>query len=189
MTFTPIDETMPTAPATESALLLVVPVAEPAVARHRIEWDAAARVGVPAHVTVAYPFKPVELLDDTDVSVLVELCGAAPVLEVTFSRTGWFGDEVLFLEPDDAAPVVSLTRRIERAFPDYPVYGGVYDDVRPHLTIGHQVGVSVLRSAEREILPHLPLTQTITRVELWQGPPLAAATPGWHLVRSFVLGG
>lgn len=43
----------------ESSLPLVVPEAERAVREHRAEFDLAARVGVPAHITVAYPFKPV----------------------------------------------------------------------------------------------------------------------------------
>ena len=173
---------------TESALLLVVPVAEPAVGRHRLDHDRAAGVGVPAHVTVAYPFKPIELLDDADVSALFDVVATEPAFEITFSDTGWFGDEVLFLEPDDAGPVVSLTRRVERAFPDHPIYGGVHDDVHPHLTIGHDVDAAVLRRVEREVRPHLPLTQAVTRVELWHGPALASGTPGWQRVRSFPLG-
>jgi hypothetical protein len=42
----------------ETALLLPVPAAEPAVSRHRARFDVAARDGVPAHVTVLYPFLP-----------------------------------------------------------------------------------------------------------------------------------
>jgi hypothetical protein len=40
----------------ESALLVTVPAAEPAVARHRSRLDTSATVGVPAHITVLYPF-------------------------------------------------------------------------------------------------------------------------------------
>jgi hypothetical protein len=36
----------------ESALLVTVPAAEPAVARHRSRLDTSAAVGVPAHITV-----------------------------------------------------------------------------------------------------------------------------------------
>lgn len=35
----------------ESALLVTVPAAEPAVARHRSRLDTSAAVGVPAHIT------------------------------------------------------------------------------------------------------------------------------------------
>ena len=47
-----------------------VPAAELGVSRHRNRYDAAARVGVPAHVTIAYPFKPTELLTSIDVDAL-----------------------------------------------------------------------------------------------------------------------
>ena len=42
----------------ESALLLLVPVAEAAVGAQRARLDSSARDGVPAHVTVLYPFLP-----------------------------------------------------------------------------------------------------------------------------------
>jgi hypothetical protein len=45
-------------PGWETALLLPVPAAEPAVSRHRARLDEAARDGVPAHITVLYPFMP-----------------------------------------------------------------------------------------------------------------------------------
>ena len=44
--------------AAESAVLVPVPEAERAVSRHRARLDGAAARGVPAHVTVLYPFVP-----------------------------------------------------------------------------------------------------------------------------------
>ena len=42
----------------ETALLLPVPAAESSVGQHRARLDQAARDGVPAHITVLYPFLP-----------------------------------------------------------------------------------------------------------------------------------
>jgi hypothetical protein len=42
----------------ETALLLPVLAAEPAVGQQRARLDEAARDGVPAHITVLYPFLP-----------------------------------------------------------------------------------------------------------------------------------
>ena len=42
----------------ESGLIVIVPEAEDLVGRFRIQFDSSAAVGVPAHVTVLYPFKP-----------------------------------------------------------------------------------------------------------------------------------
>ena len=172
----------------ESALLLVVAGAESAVSRHRAAHDRAARVGVPAHLTVAYPFKPAEHLDESDLDVLAAICRSTPAIDLSFSRTGWFGDEVLFLEPDDPAPLVSLVRRIEGAFPDHPMYGGAHDDLHPHLTVGHGAAVAALQQVEREVRAHLPLGDRSTELQLWQGPPLTSEAPGWRSVRSFPLG-
>ena len=43
---------------TQSAVLVPVPAAERVVSRHRARLDAAAAAGVPAHVTVLFPFVP-----------------------------------------------------------------------------------------------------------------------------------
>jgi hypothetical protein len=42
----------------QSALLLPVPAAEAAVGPYRALLDPSARDGVPAHITVLYPFLP-----------------------------------------------------------------------------------------------------------------------------------
>jgi hypothetical protein len=43
---------------TYSAVLVPVPEAERVVSRYRARLDGAAALGVPAHVTVLYPFVP-----------------------------------------------------------------------------------------------------------------------------------
>jgi hypothetical protein len=42
--------------AAQSAVLVPAPEAEPAVSHHRARLDRAAAWGVPAHVTILYPF-------------------------------------------------------------------------------------------------------------------------------------
>ena len=54
----------------ESAILLCVPEAEALVHEWRLKGDPSAAHGVPAHVTLLYPFLPVESLDE---GVLAEL--------------------------------------------------------------------------------------------------------------------
>ena len=46
----------------DSALLVPIPEAEPIVAELRLEHDAIAARGVPAHVTVLFPFVPRALI-------------------------------------------------------------------------------------------------------------------------------
>ena len=50
--------------ALESALVILVPEAEALVGSFRDLHDAGAAVGVPAHITVLYPFKPPDEIDE-----------------------------------------------------------------------------------------------------------------------------
>lgn len=81
-----------------------------------------------------------------------------------------------------------MTQAVEDAFPDYPIYGGVFDAVVPHLMIGHDQTLDVLRAAERAVRERLPFVQTVDHVELWSGPPLRMAQAnGWRHVRDYLL--
>jgi hypothetical protein len=62
----------------ESALLVTVPAAEPAVARHRSRLDTSAAVGVPAHIAVLYPFLPPDLIDADTHATLARLFASVP---------------------------------------------------------------------------------------------------------------
>lgn len=169
-------------------MLLRIPAAERAVSRHRSQYDAAARVGVPAHVTIAYPFKSAELLTSVDLEALTELFARFQPITVTFPRTAWFGDDVLCLEPSDPEPLASLITAVQAAFPTYPIYGGAHEDVRPHLTVGAAHGRDVLNAVERDLLDFLPVEQLVSGVELWRGPALTTGLGPWTHVQTFPLG-
>ena len=172
----------------ESALLLRCPAAEPAVGESRARLDLAARAGVPAHVTVTYPFRPVSALTETDHGRLERLFAPVPSFTLTGRRTAWFGDEVLYVELDEAHVVVALTEAVTAEFPEHPPYGGVFAQVVPHLTVGDDPDGSALRSAEDAVRAHLPFTQVVTEVELWSGPSPVLGSGTWRLVRAYALG-
>lgn len=83
----------------ESSLLLVIHEAEAAVRRYRVLHDLAAQVGVPAHITVAYPFKPTGAMGESDLARLGKLIAATPAFNIELASTGWFNTDVLFLTP------------------------------------------------------------------------------------------
>ena len=56
----------------ESALVALVPEAECLVKTFRDRYDPSAALGVPAHITLLYPFKPA---DQIDAVVLAQLAG------------------------------------------------------------------------------------------------------------------
>ena len=111
-------------PGWETALLLPVPAAEPAVSHHRARLDEAARDGVPAHVTVLYPFLPPAEISEPLLASLGRLFAGFAAFEFTLDRVGWFGEEVVWLGPRDPAPFSALTSAAFTAFPCCPPYGG-----------------------------------------------------------------
>jgi 2'-5' RNA ligase len=117
----------------QSALIVCVPEAEPYVSHHREQYDSSAKLGVPAHITVLYPFMPPELIDAS----IVEKVKAAILSEAVFAfrltKVGQFPG-VVYLIPEPCDPFVSLTRAIAQAFPDYPPYRGQHAGMVPHLT-------------------------------------------------------
>lgn len=82
----------------ESALLVLAPAADPVAGPvagpHRVRLDLSARDGVPAHLTVLYPFLLPERIGAGELSHLARLFSAFPAFEFTLDRIGWFGDAV-----------------------------------------------------------------------------------------------
>jgi len=160
----------------ESALLLPVPAAEDAVGGLRAVLDLSAPEGVPAHVTVLYPFLAASLIDDPTLHVLGRLFASVGRFGFTLDRVGWFGESVVWLGPRDERPFRALTELAFGAFPACPPYRGQYADVVPHLTVGHagdhvaEDPLRALRAAEDAVRPHLPITAEATEVILMIGP-------------------
>jgi hypothetical protein len=117
----------------QSALIVRVPEAEPYVSHHREQYDSSAKLGVPAHITVLYPFMPPGLVN---ASIFERVKAAIPpetVFAFRLTKVGQFPG-VVYLIPEPSDPFVSLTRAIAQAFPDYPPYGGQHTGTVPHLT-------------------------------------------------------
>ena len=175
----------------QSALLLAVPAAETAVGAHRARLDASARDGVPAHLTVLYPFLPPDEIDPGVLAKLSRLFAAVPRFSFTLDRVRWFGESVVWLGPSDESPFRALTERAALAYPSCPPYGGTYSDTVPHLTVGHRGEPAELRAAAEAVRPLLPIMAEATEVTLMAGPEpgLPSGPPGrWHTVASFPLG-
>jgi hypothetical protein len=178
-------------PGWETALLLPVPAAEPAVGRHRDRLDEAARDGVPAHVTVLYPFLPPPGIGESLIASLGSLFGGLAAFDFTLDRIGWFGEEVVWLGPRDPAPFTALTNRVFTAYPSCPPYGGQHPEVIPHLTIGHASRPQDLRAAAESVRPSLPIQAVAAEVILMAGPrPGTPDTPPgqWRTTATFPLG-
>ena len=170
---------------TETALVVMVPEAEAAVSAHRRRLDPAASWGVPAHVTVLYPFAPPRALTESTIARLAALVQSVAAFDCTFVRAAWFGSDVLYLVPEPDEPFRALTRLVAQEFPDYPPYEGVHADVVPHLTVGGPgAATSDLQRAETTLLPALPVRTWVDTVHLMAGSDEPDA---WRTVRELPL--
>ena len=170
---------------TQTALIIAVPAAEPAVSSHRATLDRAASWGVPAHITLVYPFLPPGAINDDTLAALRRIAATEPAFEVSLDRIGWFGDSVTWLAPNPAQPFIALTAALATRFPQALPYGGAFDETVPHLTIGHDHPRPVLQAAAETVTTYLPITTTVTSISLIAGIP----EPGdnWHLVADYPL--
>jgi hypothetical protein len=150
-----------------SALLAEIPAAEPVVGRWRDRLDANARLGIPAHVTVNYPFVPAGDIDGPARERLAELFGSVPSFGFVLDRVGWFETEVVWLGPRDPAPFRALTDRVFAEFPAHPPFEGQFDELIPHLTVGHRQPVAELQAAAAAVRPQLPVEGVVRAVSLW----------------------
>jgi 2'-5' RNA ligase len=118
----------------ETALVVEVPEAEPLVSEWRAKHDWSAQRGVPAHITLLYPFVPTEKVDERLFDDLRELFGTHAAFPFELPRVARF-PEVAWLAPDPEKPFRNLIAAIVARYPDYLPYEGMHDDVVPHLTV------------------------------------------------------
>ena len=144
-------------PALRSALVIAVPEAGRVVEtwRERTCNDKPS-IGIPAHVTLLFPFADPRDLD-----------GELPRLERLFSGYGPFRftltelrrfPNVLYLAPTPATPFIALIAAVLVAYPDHPPYGGAVPrhSIVPHVTVASG-DAAVLAEAEAEVLTCLPI--------------------------------
>jgi 2'-5' RNA ligase len=164
--------------------VVLVPAAEPVVGALRRELDPAAGRGVPAHVTVLYPWLAPKRIGEAALAALAMAVSAVPPFDVAFERVAWFGDEVVHLVPEPEAPFRALTEAVTAAFPETPPYGGAYDEVVPHLTLGHGAPVDILRRAAAAVAPRLPFRASVAAVHVLQG---VAGPDRWRVTHELPL--
>lgn len=149
----------------ESAVVVPVPQVEPQVSPFRDRFDSSAAQGMPAHVTALYPFLPEPSLTAEVLDELRGLCSRLDAFEVEFVRTQRFPG-VLYLEPEPADAFRELTRAIAKRWPEAPPYGGVHEDVVPHLTVA-VADDSTLDAVEMELVVRLPRAAVLTAARLY----------------------
>jgi hypothetical protein len=173
-------------PPIESALVIMVPEAEPLVRPFRERHDPSAAAGVPAHITLLYPFLAP---DAVDARVLDDLSACfAPFVPISFALASIRRfPEVLYLAPDPAEPFRQLTLAIWDRYPQTPPYGGKWPDIVPHLSVAQLADEMQLERIAGEFAPVaqavMPITATANEIAL-----IDNRMGRWHIRATFALG-
>jgi 2'-5' RNA ligase len=140
---------------TRPASALIVPVP----AANALLHDSAREAGMPAHITLIYPFVPATSIYADTEEALASVFQATPQFAFALSRIGQFPN-VVYLRPEPREPFVELSRALVERWPDHPPYGGAYGELLPHLTIAYG------SSAPPGLAHALPVLATATEVWL-----------------------
>ncbi|MFE2377558.1 2'-5' RNA ligase family protein [Streptomyces sp. NPDC059398] len=152
--------------AGDTALVIMVPEAEPVAGGWRERFDPMAADGVPAHLTVLYPFLRVDRIDDGVLGALTGLIGGHRTFDVVFRECGRFPG-LLHLVPEPDGPVRALTRAVHARWPEAPPYGGRFgEDPAPHVTLTQGQGPAVLDRVEADVRTKLPFGTSVRSVGL-----------------------
>jgi hypothetical protein len=115
-----------------TALIVPVPEAEPQIGELRLAHDWSAPRGVPAHITILFPFLDTAELGE---AAIADLISRFPAFDFELDRVEQFPDGTTWLHPAPTLPFVDLTAAVCQRWPECPPYEGAFDEVIPHLTI------------------------------------------------------
>lgn len=141
----------------ESALIVPIPEAEAVVRDVREAYDPAAPAGLPAHITILYPFVAPPAIDPETEDELGAIFAGVESFSFILDSIDQFPD-VVYLVPEPTERFVRLTAAIATRWPDSPPYGGAFEDVIPHLTVAHTEDPTEISDIRRRIEPSLPIT-------------------------------
>jgi 2'-5' RNA ligase len=128
----------------------------------RVAHVANAAIGVPAHITLIYPFVPAERLDASVRRRVARALGSQPPFAFRLSAARRWPN-TLYLAVDPAAPFEGMVRSLVAAFPGHPPYAGAFPYV-PHVTIAEGADRALARLTRDLSVP--VSEQDVTRILL-----------------------
>ena len=170
---------------TESALVVIVPEAEDLVGAFRSRFDPSAAAGVPAHITILYPFKTPSELSAEVIGKLRALFANISSFDVRLTKLERF-PFVLYLALEPAEPLRQVINMVTDSFPEAPPYGGKVQDIIPHLTVAHAADCHELEriaaDLQRQANGHLPIQSTVREIVL-----MVNESGRWEIRKRFAL--
>ena len=144
---------------------------------------AEARRGLPAHLTMLYPFvEPAALRPDVRAAIATVVSRHASIPYAMIGPRHWPNVTYAGVEPAD--PFIRLQADLAAAFPAFPIYreppGFRFE---PHITIAEGPGADRSRVVADRAWASLPAAGQATRLEV-----IADDGTGWKLIWALALG-
>ena len=155
-----------------TALIVVVPEAERAIGALRVRHDRSAALGVPAHITVLFPFVTSNRIDE---DALAQIFAPFAAFDFALDRVERWDDGIVWLHPEPSQPFEDLTAAVWKRWPDHPPYEGAFDVVIPHLTVSE---------TPIDVQVELPISSRVREVTLIE----EGGDGRWAVRTSFPLG-
>jgi len=155
----------------ETAIVVPVPEAGPTVELLRRRHTNDGTEGMPAHITLLYPFTDSELLESERIEQIRGALASFAPFDGELSRIGRFErplGTVLWLAPGLAAPFISMTEALATEFPEHPPYGGEFGSIVPHLTVAVSDDQDMLARIQAGLAPDLPIQIRVEEVALYE---------------------
>jgi len=140
----------------QSAILIPVHDADAVVEPFRLEHDPVSTAGVPAHITLIVPWLPPEEIGPADLEELADALHSTDAFDFLLARVRWFGRRVLWLAPEPVKPFIDLVELLSERF-GTPPYEDEFDEVVPHLTVGHASDGAELGAVADQLITKLPI--------------------------------
>jgi 2'-5' RNA ligase len=143
--------------------VVLVPVALPPGVLHA-RRQRRLRARIPLHVTILYPFVPPWELSTDVVNAIESVLRGRTEFSYQLTRLGSF-PTALYLVVEPQEPFLDLIAAFERAWPQYPRYGGQFATTIPHVTIAERRRMD---DFDAGVQARLPVRLVARDVEVWR---------------------
>ena len=139
---------------------------------------------IPPHVTLAFPFLPLESITTAVIERLSEVFANYPAFDFTLDEVRWFGTDVVYLEPSNSEVFRTIVEALQKEFPDFHPYNDEFESVIPHVCLSEHGTIADRRLLARHSPTYLPIPNRAAHVWMMCND---IQPDQWSIVKIFAL--